>query len=266
MATAGIVISADFPDLKKVGDAIRGLGDKNFTAQALKEALEKAIYPAYMRLREVTPVGPTGNLRSAASYLVKAYPRDGNAVGLIGYRRAGQLDSRSAAGGKVRVSRASAGDRAYHQWLVEYGTQQRVVGKFSNKPYQRKSPTVPFVRTRMGRQETVRGKGVVHTVKGQNAYIASSFKSLGEFDLIRQRNGRVQTDPAYPNAFFRKSKTPIVIAPSPEGGRAGTPPVRTAFAQSQSQVAFILQQELRISLERALSTLTYRGEGTLSGV
>ena len=61
MATAGIVISADFPDLKKVGDAIRGLGDKNFTAQALKEALETAIYPAYLRLRELSPVGPTGN-------------------------------------------------------------------------------------------------------------------------------------------------------------------------------------------------------------
>lgn len=267
MATAGIVISADFPDLKKVGDAIRGLGDKNFTAQALKDALEKAIYPAYLRLRELSPVGPTGNLKAAASHLVKAYPRDGNAVGLIGYRRANKLESSSAAGGKVRVSNASAGDRANHQWLIEYGTRQRVVGKFSNEPYDRRSPAVPFVRTRMGRQETVRGKGVVHSVKkGQNAYIASSYRSLGAFELIRQRNGRVQTDPPYPNAFFRKSKTPIVIAPSPEGGRTGTPPVRTAFAQSQSQVAFILQQELRISLERALSTLTYRGEGTLSGV
>jgi len=266
MATAGIVISADFPDLKKVGDAIRGLGDKNFTAQALKDALEKAIFPAYTRLRELSPVGPTGNLKAAASYLAKAYPRDGTAVGLIGYRRAGRVDSSSVAGGKVRSSRASAGDRAYHQWLVEYGTRQRAVGKFSNRPYQRKSPTVPFVRTRLGRQETVRGNGVVHTVRGQNAYIASSYKSLGPFDMIRQKSGRVQTDPPYPGAFFRKSKTPIVIAPSPAGGRAGTPPVRTAFSQSQSQVAFILQQELRISLERALSTLTYRAEGTLSGV
>lgn len=266
MATAGIVISANFPDLKKVGDAIRGLGDKNFTAQTLKDALKKAIEPAKLRLRELTPVGPTGNLRAAVGAVVRVYPRDGNAVGLIGYRRANKLESSSAAGGKVRVSNASAGDRANHQWLIEYGTQQRVVGRFSNKRYQRKSPTVPFVRTRMGRQETVRGKGVVHTVKGQNAYIASSFKTLGPFDLIRQRNGRVQTDPPYQNAFFRKSKTPIVIAPTPVGGRAGRPPVRTAFEQSQSQVAFILQQELRISLERAISTLTYRGEGTLSGV
>jgi hypothetical protein len=266
MATAGIVIAADYPDLKQVRDAIRGLGDKNFTAQTLKSALEKAILPAYMRLRELTPVGPTGNLKAAASYLAKAYPKDGNAVGLIGYKRSGRESSRSAAGGKVRVSKSSAGDRGYHQWWIEYGTQPRVVSTFSNKPYQRKSPTVPFVRTRLGRQETVQGKGVVHTVSGQNAYIASSFTRLGPFQFVKNREGRVVTDPPYPNAFFRKSKTPIVIPPTPEGGRGGVPPVRTAFAQSQSQVAFILQQELRISLERAISTLTYRSQGTLSGV
>lgn len=266
MATAGIVIEGDFPDLKEIRDTIRGLGDKRFTALSLKEALEKAIFPAYRRLRELTPVGPTGNLKAAAMYLAKQYPREGNAVGLIGYRRAGKRESESAAGGKVRVSTAAAGDRAYHQWLVEYGTKQRIVGKFSNKPYQRKSPTVPFVRTRLGRQETVQGKGVVHTVKGQNAYIASSFNSLGPFDLIRQRTGRVTTDPPYPAAFFRKSKTPIVIAPSPAGGRAGVPPIRTAFQQTQGQIAFILQQELRLSMERALSALTFRAEGTISGV
>lgn len=266
MATAGIVISADFPDLKQVGDAIRGLGDKNFTAQALKDALEKAVYPAYLRLREITPVGPTGNLRAAASYLAKAYPRDGSAVGLIGYRRSGQRDARSAAGGSVKVTRASAGDRAYHQWLIEYGTQPRVIGKLSNKPYQRTSPTVPFTRTRLGRQEVVRGKGVAHTVKGQNAYIASSYNRLGPFAIIKQRDGGFTTDPPSPAAYFKKSPNPIVIPPTPEGGREGRPPVRTAFAQTQGQVAFILQQELRISLERALSTLTYRGQGTLSGV
>jgi hypothetical protein len=41
--------------------------------------------------------------------------------------------------------------------------------------------------------------------------------------------------------------------------------VETAWRQSQRQVAFILQQELRISLERALSSLNYSGTGTVSG-
>ena len=265
MATAGIVISADFPDLKEVGDAIRNLGDKRFTAVALKDALQKAIQPAEARLRELTPVGPTGNLRAAVMSLAKAYTKNGNAVGLIGYRRSGDRSSESAAGGKVRVSSGKAGDRAYHQWLIEYGTRARVVSKFSNTPYQRKSPSVPFVRTRMGQQEVVRGKGVVHTVKGQNAYIASSYKSLGPFQIIKRRGGGFDTDPPTPGAYFKKSASPIVIPPSPEGGVAGQPPIRTAFAQTQSQVAAILQQELRISLERALSTLTYRAEGTISG-
>lgn len=266
MATAGIVISADFPELKKVGDAIRGLGDKKFTAQALKDALEKAIWPAQMRLREITPVGPTGNLKAAVMSLAKAYPRDGNAVGLIGYRRSGKRESESAAGGKVRVSSGNKGDRAYHQWLIEYGTRTRTVSKISNTPYQRKSPTVPFVRTRMGQQETVRGKGVVHTVSGQNAYIASSYKSLGPFDIIKRRGSGFTTDPPSPAAFFKKSRSPIIIPPTPAGGRAGVPPIRTAFEQTQGQVAFLLQQELRISLEAAISTLVFRGQGTISGV
>ena len=267
MATAGIVIAANFPDLKEVRDAIRSLGDKQFTAISLKDALQKAIQPAEARLRELTPVGPTGNLRAAVMSLAKAYTKSGNAVGLIGYRATGKRGSESAAGGKVRVSSGRVGDRAYHQWLIEYGTESRIVSKFSNTPYQRKSPSVPFVRTRMGRQEVVRGKGVVHTVKGQNAYIASSYKSLGPFGMIRQpgNRSRVQTDPPTPGAYFKKSPSPIVIPPSPEGGVAGQPPIRTAFQQTQGQVAAILQQELRISLERALSTLTYRATGTISG-
>lgn len=265
MATAGIVITADFPELKAARNAIRGLGNKQFAAVTLKDALKKAIKPAEARLRELTPVGPTGNLRAAVMSLAKAYTKDGNAVGLIGYRRSGKLGSESAAGGRVRVSSGDAGDRAYHQWLIEYGTRARVVSKFSNTPYQRRSPSVPFVRTRRGQQEVVRGKGVVHTVKGQNAYIASSYKSLGQFQMVKRRGGGFTTDPPTPAAYFKKSANPIVIPPTPEGGVAGQPPIRTAFQQTQAQVAAILQQELRISLERALSTLTYRATGTISG-
>jgi len=262
MAVAGIKITADFPELKALGDGIRRLGDKKFTAQALKDALEKAIFPAYMRLREVSPVGPTGNLKRAATYLAKAYPNDGSAVGLIGYKRSGKESASSAQGGTVKAGP----DRAYHQWWLEFGTQQRVIAKLSNKPYQRKSPTTPFTRVRNGKQETVRGKGVVHQVSGQNAYIASSFNSLGPFQFIRGRNGRVQTDPQYPRAFFKKSKNPIVIPPTPAGGVAGRPPVRTAFDQTQGQVAFLLTSELKITLQRALDTLTIRDTGTISGV
>lgn len=262
MAVAGIKISADFPDLEQLRKGLIALGDKRANAAILGEALEKAIWPAYLRLREVTPEGPTGNLKRAVSYKVKTYPRSGGAVGLIGYERSGTGANRSAQGGTVRAGK----DRAFHQWWIEFGTKQRTVSKFSNKPYQRKSPTTPFTRVRNGKQEIVRGKGVVHWVSGQNAYIASSYNRLGPFEMVKMPDGRMQTDPPYPNAFFKKSKNPIIIPPTPAGGVAGLPPVRTAFEQSQSSVAFILTQELRISLEKAISALTLRDTGSITGV
>lgn len=243
MAVAGIFIKGEIPELEDLQKGLRALADKKTNALILKEALEKAIWPAFLRLREITPVGPTGNLRRAVGWKAKAYPRNGGAVGLVGYRRSGKAASQSAQGGTVQTGP----DRAFHQWFVEYGTQPRQVSKFANAPYQRVSKN-----------------GVVHWVSGQNAYIASSYNKLGKFDLLKSPNGRVQTDPAYPKAFFRKSKTPIVIPPMPAGGTQGVPPVQTAFRESQSKVAFILQQELRISLERAAGTLAIRDK-TISG-
>lgn len=269
MATAGIVISADFPALKSVGESIRRLGDKKFAAVALKDALEKAILPAFMRLKELTPIGPTGNLRAAAAYIAKAYPKNGGAVALIGYRRSGQKASESAQGGKVRVSKSKLGDRAYHQWMIEFGTAGRAIKKpVTLKKYKRVSPVVPFVRVRRGKQEVVRGRGVEHDVNPPQGtyYIASSYNSLGPFGFEKNASGGVQTNPQYPNAFFMKSKSQIVLPPVKPGGVGGVPPLRTAFQQTQSRVAFILQQELRITLERALSAMVFRDQGTISGV
>jgi hypothetical protein len=274
MAVAGIKITADFPELKALGDGIRRLGDKKFTAQALKDALEKAIFPAYMRLREVSPVGPTGNLKRAATYVAKAYPKDGTAVGLIGYKRSGTADAESAQGGSIKVGP----DRAFHQWWLEFGTASRPVpGKRPKiaqpvqRKYQRRSPTTPFTRTRRRNgqviTEVVQGSGVLHKVQEQTpTYIASSYNKLGAFTFEKISGKRVQTNPPYPNAFFKKSKTPIVIAPTPAGGVAGRPPVRAAFDETQGRVAFILTQELGISLQRAIDALVLRDQGTISGV
>jgi hypothetical protein len=123
---------------------------------------------------------------------------------------------------------------------------------------------------RNGRQETVRGKGVVHWVSGQNAYIASSFNRLGPFKMVKQAGGaadggRVQTDPAYPKAFFKKSKTPITIPAMPEGGSAGRPPVQTAWDNTQAQVAEYLQRELSLTLGQAWAALRFRNEGSVTG-
>jgi hypothetical protein len=268
MAVAGIQLSINTDELRSLRDNIKAFFPKADAADVLGDAIEKAIYPMYQRLREVTPVGPTGNLKRAVAQKVVKYRNTGVAVGIVGYQRAGAGASASAAGGSVRAGP----DRGFHQWWLEFGTQVRRVGKYSNTPYQRTSPTRPFTRVRNGRQETVRGKGVVHWVSGQNAYIASSFNRLGDFDMVPTprppRGGpghRVQTEPAYPRAFFKKSKTPIVIPAMPAGGTSGRPPVLTAFNDTQSRVAEYLQRELSLSLGEAWAALRVRDSGSITG-
>jgi len=225
----------------------------------LAAAIEKAIQPVEMRLREVSPVGPTGNLKRAVTSKVVEYGLDGVAVGIVGYRRAGRADSSSAAGGSVRAGP----DRAFHQWWLENGTQGRLIMKPADKPYTR----LGHVR-RMKSGKTV--DVVTHEVKRQGGYIASSYNKLGEFRMLptprmpRGQSGqRVQTDPGTPQAFFKKSSTPISIPAMPVGGSTGRPPLQTAFDQTRGQVAEILQRELRLSLEQALATLTRSATGSV---
>lgn len=258
MATVGITLSAQMEGLRELQDALgRTLENNPKKTKMLAEAIEKAIQPVEMRLREVSPVGPTGNLKRAVTSKVVEYGLDGVAVGIVGYRRAAKGASSSAAGGSVRAGK----DRAFHQWWLENGTQGRMVMKPADKPYTR----LGHVR-RMKSGKTV--DVVTHEVKRQGGYIASSYNRLGEFRMLKtprmprgQSGQRVQTEPGTPQAFFKKSSTPISIPPMPVGGSTGRPPLQTAFDQTQAQVAEILQRELRLSLEQALATLTRSATG-----
>lgn len=246
MAVAGIKIDFDDAQLENLRKSLRDLFGPRELAPILGEVLEKAINPAYMRLREVTPVGPTGNLKRAVNQKVKIYKKSGNAVGLIGFNQSGQGKAVEMTEGGVKIGP----DRAYHQWWLEYGTKRREVTKVANKPYTRRSKL-----------------GKVHQVSGQNSVIASSMGSYGPFRIFKNPDGGISTDPQYPKAFFKKAKKGVktlIIDPSPKGGIDNQPPVATAWRQSQGHVAFILQQELRISLEQALSTLVFRTNGTVS--
>ena len=261
MATIGIELSVEMQGLRELQDALgRTLRDNPAKAKILTAALEKAVLPVELRLREVTPAGPTGNLKRAVTSKVVEYGLDGRAVAIVGYRRAGRARSASAAGGTVRAGP----DRAFHQWWLEKGTRPRQVSKIADKPYTRLGHTR---RMKSGKVVDV----VTHEVKRQGGYIASSYNRLGEFTVLRtsrlargQEGQRVQTDPAYPNAYFKKSSRPITIPPMPVGGSTGQPPLETAFRQMQPRVAEILQRELRLSLEEALSALFVRGTGTVT--
>ncbi len=260
MATIGIELTAQMEGLRELQDALgRTLKDNPAKAKILAAALEKAVLPVELRLREVTPLGPTGNLRRAVDSKVVEYALDGRAVAIVGYKRAGREPSASAAGGTVRAGP----DRGFHQWWLENGTRPRQVSKIADKPYNR------LGHTRRMKSGTVVDV-VTHEVKRQGGYIASSYNRLGEFTVLRtprlargQEGQRVQTDPGYPNAFFKKSKTPITIPPMPVGGSSGQPPLETSFQQTRSRVAEILQRELRLSLEEALSALFIRGAGSV---
>ena len=260
MAVAGVNLSLDTSELLRLQESLGKVFDNAGLAETLAEALDKALFPAMSRLRENTPVGPTGNLKRAVNMKIVKYKNSGVAVGLIGYNRAGVGKSSSAAGGTVQAGP----DRAFHQWWLEFGTKQRVIAKLSNKPYQRKA----HQRTmKSGKVASIKA----HQVSGQNAYIASSYSELGQFKMMKtprpprgESGHRVQTDPAYPNAFFRKSKNPIVI-PAMNPGGSGEPPLRKTWREYQGKVAERLTSELRISLERALDALTYTSTGSVTG-
>jgi hypothetical protein len=251
---AFILITVDSTDLKQKTEQLRNLFGQDGRAglaATLEAALEKAIWPAYLRLREVTPVGPTGNLKRAAHYKTVKYPKDGAAVGLIGYRQS-QKERGTATAGSVRIGK----ERGFHQWWLEFGTKEREVTKLSDKPYQRKSHTR---RMKSGKVATVSA----HQVKGQGAVIASSLAARGPFDIYPDGSK------SQPYAFFMKGKKgqgAIRLPAVPPGGRGGRPPVQTAFEQTKGQVAEILRRELSISIEAAISKITQSSTGTISGI
>lgn len=272
MAVTGIQLNINSEELRGLAAELQKFFGPNQAGPVIAAAIRKAIEPMKRRLKDITPVGPTGNLKRAVSSKVVSYRNTGIAVGLVGYRRANKAAATSAAGGTVQ----SGPDRANHQWWLERGTKDRTLKQSpKQRNYMRRSPTAPFVRTRKrgGKiiTETVRGTGVLHEVNELiPTYIASSFNRLGPFQVLPAKAApgqakRVQTDPAYPNAFFRKSNKPIQIPAMPEGGSSGMPPVQTAFMQTQGEVAGILQRELSLSLAQAWAALRFRESGTVTG-
>lgn len=247
MAVGRIQLSAEVLGLNETLANLRAALNNEQKSRILEKALQKAVKPVKAALDRTVPLGPTGNLRRAIDVKVVRYPLDGNAVAVVGFRRSGRRRSQSAAGGRVRTGR----DRAFHQWWLEEGTRERFVSSPADRSYIRKSHQR---RMQSGTVAQVRE----HTVARQGGYIASSYNRLGPFRMTKPTTGdrsRVQTQPGYPRAFFRKSSQPIRIPPMPAGGESGQPPLRTAFAQSQSAVAEILSRELRASLEQVWAAL-----------
>jgi hypothetical protein len=218
------------PDLMALRNAFKDL-PRNIAARVIGAGLKRASAPMVAALKETTPKGPTGNLRRAIKTVVKRYPRDGAAVAVVGYQKAGTGSSKSAAGGTVK----KGPDRAFHQFWLEFGTKERYIGKPAATPYAR------------GPRNSA--------VKQQGGYIASSFNRLGPFKLKAGKNGRVNTTPKYPKAFFIKSAQPIRIS-----AMGATRPVQTAFNRSRNQVESRLYAEMQKALENGIKIVEYNAQ------
>lgn len=252
MALGRIELSLDATEIDQLRKALGNLFDNAGLARTLEAALKKALVPAEERLRQITPIGPTENLRNAVSTRTKAYVKTGNAVGLVGYRQSPREPSTAISNAARSVRKGK--NRGFHQWWLEFGTKERTVTKVADKPYTRRGH---IRRMKSGVTAVI----VTHEVeKGQGAVIASSFNKRGQ---VFNDDGSLQ-----PYAFFKKGKAgqgAISVGATPAGGQRRIPPVRTALQQTQPQIAAILQQELRISLERAVNAIAFSSTGTVGG-
>jgi len=225
-------IKIEGPDLLAIRNEFKKL-PKNIAARVIGAGLRRAAKPGENALKQLTPKGPTGNLRRAIKTIVKRYPRDGAAVAVVGFVKAGSGKSKSAQGGTVK----KGADRAFHQFWMEFGTDDRYIGvKISKRLRKLVGKTVA---------RTLLHASYALNQNKKGSYIASSFKKLGPFVLKASRgSGRVQTSPQYPKAFFKKSGTPIRLP-----GVSGQGLVRRAYEQSKSAIASNLTTEMQKALE-----------------
>lgn len=211
-----IDVSVEFPELEEIKAAFRSLSP-NLSARYMASALNKAIEPGVRLLKELTPRGPTGNLRRSIAKKTKKYSAGPNsrnparspgaAVALAGFRATRRLP----AGAKP-----SANEKGYHAGFLEFGTKQRFTKKGS---------------------------------------IASSFSRSGPVRISRAaRSGNVTTTPKPPKGFVKRAKggQPVDLKAFPVGGKGGVPPVRTAFERALPQMKTLLPKEMAIALNNAL--------------
>jgi hypothetical protein len=231
-------IKIEGPDLYEIRQAFKQL-PTNIAARVIGAGLKRAAKPGENALKQLTPKGPTGNLRRSIRTMVKRYPRDGAAVAVVGFVKPGTGASKSAQGGKVQ----KGPDRGFHQFWMEFGTDERYIGvKISKR-----------VRRLVGKKAAkalLRASYAINRNK-KGSYIASSFNKLGPFVLKPSPGGgRVQTSPKYPKAFFKKSATPIVLP-----GVGSQHLVHRAYASSKSAIAGNLRGEMTKAVENGLKIL-----------
>lgn len=155
----GIEISIEMPELQAIKAAFKEL-PTNIAAKHMAAALGRAIEPGLNAIKQLTPRGPTGNLRRSIKKKTKKYTRTGSAVALAGY----------TAAPRGKADKAKANEKGHHQGLVEFGTKVRRTKDRIASSFGRSGPVRRVVSKRGGKVSTKPGppKGFVKAVpKGE---------------------------------------------------------------------------------------------------
>jgi hypothetical protein len=172
-------MTLEFPDIPGLAEKFRDL-PKSLAAASIGAGVRRSMKPAESALKAITPVGPTGNLRRGIATKAKRYPKSGAAVAIVGFRKP---NSKGPPKEGVR-RRNKASDKTQHQFLVEYGSQQRFTKSEANRG---RMPARPIVRQAWQASES-QVAGLLAT-EMKTAY-DKALKQLPKFMAARAKKGR----------------------------------------------------------------------------
>lgn len=112
--------AVEFPEIRQVVNELKARFHPSVRAKFLGAAVRAAAKPATASLKRIVRQDHkrvTGNLAKSIDSKVKSYKKSGNAVGLVGFTKAGQAKP----GQKVKKGK----NNAYHAGLITFGTKER---------------------------------------------------------------------------------------------------------------------------------------------
>lgn len=245
-----IAVTLQYPDLEELRREFRRI-PKNLAARFMEPVMRKATEPGLKKLRQITPRGPTGNLRKSVRKKTKKYVKDGTAIGLVGYT-------------------VGKGAKGYHQGFLEFGTKERrTKGRIaSSLRWPQGDPRGDFqIVSNYKKTKAARKAGRTADRKAARAvklFASSMGSSTKAKELASQVSGlrakqatlsaagrKVRTRPGPPKAFFKSAPAGQVVELGRMriGGSTGVPPVKTAFEASRAEMYGILREQLAAALE-----------------
>lgn len=245
-------LSLQYPDIDEIRREFRKLPN-TLASKYMEPAMKQAIKPGLRKLREITPRGPTSNLKKSVRSKTKKYVKDGTAIGLVGYT-------------------VGKGAKGYHQGFLEFGTKERQTkGRFaSSLRWPKGDPRGAFeivnkyAKTAQGRRAGARADRTA--ARAARLFVSSMGSSTRARELATRVNSlrgkaaaltaagrKLATKPRSPKAFFKSAPAGerVQLGRMKVGGRLGRPPVKTAYEASKSDMVGILREQLAVQLELA---------------